>query len=145
MDSSEVPAIAITSSDFEEENISPQLAAELTQASFNPTQYKTLEVLPDSEKTRRECLLHEYDRRLDLHIAHHTLEFMIFKTLENKPHLESIVDKQAIFAKAWPAPRKLHDTRVTTNQEETAIMSNLLQEAQSLIKQIQQAIDTLKS
>ena len=144
IDSSQVPATEITSSDFEEESIPSQLAAELIQPSFNPVQYKALQALPNSGTTRNECLLHEYDRRLDLHITYNALEFMIFKISENTPDLESIIDEQAMFEQSWPSPRKFH-TGVTTSQRDTAVMSTLLQEAQLLIEQIQQTINTLRS
>ena len=131
--------------------ISPQLAGELTQPSFQPIQYKASETLPDSERYREQYLLSEYDRRLELHIAYNAMKFMIWNVSENMVQLKSVIDNQAMFEEMWPSPRSKNEpgsifrkvyTNIFIDQEEGA---ELFQEAQSLIEQIQHTLYALKS
>ena len=139
---------------FKEVTISPQLAVELMQNSFQPIQYKALETLPNSDRDREEYLLHEYDRRLELHISYNAMKFITWNISENMVQLKSIIDNQAMFEQTWPSPRsknklaslfrKLY-TNTITDQEEGTVISKLLKEAQSLIEQIQQTVNAIKS
>ena len=133
--------------------ISPRLAGELMQLSFQPIQYKASETLCNSERYREQYFLHECDRRLELHIAYNAMKFMIWNVSENMVQLKSIIDNQAMFEEMWPSPRSKNEpasifrkvyTNVTTD-EETAGIRKLFQEAQSLIEQIQQTVYGLKS
>ena len=143
--------------EFKEAIISPQLACELMQPSFQPIQYKALESLPNSDQAREEYLLHEYDRRLELHIAYNTMKFMTWNISENMAHgqLKPIIDNQAIFEQTWPLTRSENDpaslfrnvytsTIDIADQEEGTGIKKLLQKAQLLIEQIQQTVGALK-
>ena len=48
--------------------------------SFDPAVYKTLDTLPESSK---EYLLHEFDRRVELHIGYNSAEFMLLDIVES--------------------------------------------------------------
>lgn len=148
-ESSQVPLVKPVSLNFEETAISPELAAELTNPSFYPSEYKALTTYPNSDETREEHMLHEWDRRLELHIAYNLVKFM---TMENKGCLKPLIDKQAIFEQTWPSPRSIAKqdsvfrkiyANPTTDEEITAIKP-LLQEALSLVKQIQEMVRALK-
>ena len=139
---------------FKEVTISPQLAVELMQTSFQPIQYKALEICPDSDRGREEYLLHEYDRRLELHISYNAMTFITWNISENMVQLKSIIDNQAMFEQTWPSPRSKNEpaslfrklyTNTITDQEEGIVISKLLKEAQSLIEQIQQTVNAIKS
>ena len=136
---------------FKEVIISPQLAVELMQTSFQPIRYKALETLPNSDRGRKEYLLHEYDRRLELHISYNAMKFITWNISENMVQLKSIIDNQAMFEQTWPSPRSKNEpaslfrklyTNTITDQEGTVI-SKLLKEAQSLIEQIQQTVNAI--
>ena len=138
--------------DFGEITISPLLAAELIQPSFEPVQYKALDTIPDCDDGREEYLLGEYDRRLELHIVYHAMKFRTWSMTENMPSLKSVIDNQAMFEQTWPSPRSqdeptsLFSNVFTSNitDQEGGTAANLLLEVQSLIKQIQQTVDTFK-
>ena len=137
------------SADFGEITISPLLAAELMQPSFEPIRYKAVNVVPACETGREEYLLGEYDRRLELHIVYHAMKYRTWIMNENVPSLKSIIDNQAMFEQTWPSPRSKNEslsifsntfTNIITDQGGT----NSLLEVQSLIKLIQQTIDSCK-
>ena len=130
---------------FMEVTISPQLAVELMQPSFQPILYKALETYPDSDRGREEYLLHEYDRRLELHISYNAMKFITWNISENMFQLKSVIDIQALFEQTWPSPRSKNESaglfrKVYTNPisdlEEGIGINRILKEAESLIEEI---------
>ena len=144
-ESIQVSLTEIILNDFKGTTISPQLADELMQDSFIPVQYKALEIPPDSDETRQRFVLYEYNRRMELHIAHNTLEYMIYCITEDIPHLKSIIDGQAMFEQTWPSPQMACAAVENDQKQETAMSELLLQEAQLLIKQIQQTVKIIEA
>ena len=139
---------------FMEVTISPQLAVELMQPSFEPIQYKALETYPDSDRGREEYLLHEYDRRLELHISYNAMKFITWNISENMFQLKSVIDIQALFEQTWPSPRSKNEPaslfrKVYTNPisdlEEGIGINRILKEAESLIEEIKQTVNALHS
>ena len=139
---------------FMEVTISPQLAVELMQPSFQPIQYNALETYPDSDRGREEYLLHEYDRRLELHISYNAMKFTIWNISESMVQLKSIIDNQALFEQTWPSPCSKNEPaslfrmvyiNLITDLEERIEINKILMEAESLIEQIKQTVNALNS
>ena len=135
-----------------EVTISPQLAAELMQISFQPIQYEALETLPNSDRGREEYLLHEYDRRLELHISYNAMKFITWNISENMVLLKSVINIQSLFEQTWLSPRSKNEpaslfrmvyTNPITDLEEGIGINKILKEAQSLIEQIQQTVNAI--
>ena len=135
-----------------EVTISPQLAVELMHTSFQPIQYKALETLPNSDRGREEYLLHEYDRRLELHISYNAMKFVTWNISENMVLLKSVINIQSLFEQTWLSPRSKNKlaslfrmvyTNPITDLEEGIGINKILKEAQSLIEQIQQTVNAI--
>ena len=139
---------------FMEVTISPQLAVELMQPSFQPIHYKALETYPDSDRGREEYLLREYDRRLELHISYNAMKFITWNISENMFQLKSVIDIQALFEQTWPSPRSKNEpaslfrmvyTNPIIDLEEGIGINRILKEAESLIEEIKQTVNALNS